>query len=123
LSFAIGMALGVPPVGCGAHSEIPDTDPTNGATAQGVAGSRASAGTPAASPGNNQDIFGATPLPECSLGPIPQPGVACAFMADGRCYETQSEGCACICDATRSTTCVGRIATGTTVGLTCTVFP
>jgi len=53
-----------------------------------------------------------TQLGECKLGPL-QPSKSCAWLGDGRCYETKSAACNCVCPRDHDSVCWSDFPDGT----------
>jgi hypothetical protein len=61
-----------------------------------------------------------TPLGACELGFVWEndPSRPCPWIAEGRCYDTKEEACACICPRDRKSFCVSP-SPGERVDVTC----
>jgi hypothetical protein len=85
-------------IGCG--GEVRKSDTTPGLDGSGVGGQ-------GAGPGGGGTGLSSTALPACRRGfkPDGQTFRPCDFLADGLCYESKVDACACICPSKANTTC------------------
>lgn len=84
----------------GGGSEKPEPSTSSGATANK---------DDSASPGFGEP---GTELGECVLGPAETYAVPCAWVADGRCYETRAMACNCACPRTHNSQCTSGFESG-----------
>ncbi len=97
-----GMML----LSCGARSELPYEDP--GVNPQSGEARQAS---PAAPPAARQErsgerLFRSGALLDCEPGAPPDQASDCSFLADGLCYATMDEACACVCPRSHNSRCI-----------------
>ncbi len=111
LVHGLGSLLGLLPlvVACGGVVETHDPDENPSKSTNGTSGT---SGTSNDTASDNPDAD--TDLGSCTLGPKENyaSDVPCAWVADGRCYDSHEMACNCACPRSHDSQCVSGFEAG-----------
>jgi hypothetical protein len=97
-------------VACGGIAEGGSNEPSDGASKNAASGSSSSSSSNEVADNPDAD----TDLGECKLGPLEgdRTHPLCAWVADGRCYQTREMACNCACPRSRNSQCTSGFEDG-----------